>query len=371
MDFDLSPEQKMLKEQARRLLDEHASPQHVRSFLEDPQQATERTLLDVFAEQGWFGAAIPEAYGGLGLSPVDTCVIAEEFGRSLAPGSFSSTVYLFAEAIRLSDDQQLKQDLLPRVAAGEIVGCFAHADLPPDRTCVVREGRLHGDKAPVLDGMSAGFAIVAARNEGSGSTGLFLADLDQEQVSRSPVRTIDPTRSAARLTFDGAEAQRLSIDRPDPVEELRARAAVYFAFEQIGGADRCLEMARDYALERKTFGAPIGRNQAIKHKLADLFVANEIARSNAYFAASALEAGSGRLAAAAAAARIAACDAYWLAAKENIQTHGGIGVTWEMDCHLHYRRAHLLSLVVGSPDHWKRVLADELVREWRNGRAAA
>ena len=114
------------------------------------------------------------------------------------------------------------------------------------------------------------------------------------------------------------------------------------AFEQVGGADRALEMARDYALDRMAFGRPIGSFQAIKHKLADMYVANTLARSNAYYAAWALAAGEGELAEAAANARISATEAYRLSAAESLQTHGGIGFTWEHDCHLHYRRAHLL-----------------------------
>ena len=139
------------------------------------------------------------------------------------------------------------------------------------------------------------------------------------------------------------------------------------AFEQVGGADRALEMAKDYAMERYAFGRPIGSYQAIKHKLADMYVKNELARSNAYYGAWALETGAAELPlAAAAAARVAACEAYWFAAKENLQTHGGIGFTWEMDCHLFYRRAQQLGLVAGGAKAWKERLVSQLER--RNAR---
>ena len=146
----------------------------------------------------------------------------------------------------------------------------------------------------------------------------------------------------------------------DQLVRIYDRAAILLAFEQLGGADRALEMARDYALERYAFGRPIGGYQAIKHKLADVFVKNEVARANAYYGAWALSCDAPELPVAAAAARVAASAAYWLASKENIQTHGGIGFTWEADCHFFYRRARHLGLVLGAPRDWKRKLADRL-----------
>jgi acyl-CoA dehydrogenase len=141
---------------------------------------------------------------------------------------------------------------------------------------------------------------------------------------------------------------------------VQERAAVLFAFEQVGGAQRSLEMARDYALERYAFGRPIGSFQAIKHKLADVYVATELARSNAYYGAWALARNAPELPLAAAAARVSANEAFFLAAKENIQVHGGMGYTWEFDCHLYYRRAKLLSLAVGSSRLWKDRLITQL-----------
>jgi alkylation response protein AidB-like acyl-CoA dehydrogenase len=140
------------------------------------------------------------------------------------------------------------------------------------------------------------------------------------------------------------------------------RAAVLLAFEQVGGADRALEMAKDYALNRYAFGRQIGSYQAIKHKLADIYIKNELARSNAYYGAWALDAGAAELPLAAAAARVSACEAFWFAAKENIQTHGGMGFTWGVDCHLYYRRAQQLGLVAGGAKAWKERLVNQLER---------
>ena len=197
-----------------------------------------------------------------------------------------------------------------------------------------------------------------------GQPGLFLVDLAGAGVTRETLKTLDPTRGAARLTFAGAPAERLGEagEGLALVEQVLDRAAVLLAFEQVGGADRCLEMAKDYALERYAFGRPIGSYQAIKHKLADIYVKNELARSNAYYGAWALNTGAAELPMAAAAARIAACEAFWFAAKENIQTHGGIGFTWEMDCHLFYRRARQLGLVAGGAKGWKERLVSQLER---------
>jgi alkylation response protein AidB-like acyl-CoA dehydrogenase len=173
--------------------------------------------------------------------------------------------------------------------------------------------------------------------------------------------TLDPTRSAAKLSFAGAPAERLGDE--DGIEAMQAvfdRAAVLLAFEQVGGSDKCLEMAKAYALERHAFGRAIAGYQAIKHKLADIYVKNEIARSNAYYGAWALNTDAGELPLAAATARVAASEAFWVAAKENIQTHGGIGFTWEADPQLYYRRSRQLSLVAGAPATWRERLVSQL-----------
>jgi acyl-CoA dehydrogenase len=144
------------------------------------------------------------------------------------------------------------------------------------------------------------------------------------------------------------------------VQRLLDRAAVLVAFEQVGGAQAALDMGREYAMGRFAFGRPIASFQAIKHKLVDMYVAIELARSNAYYGAWALSTNAPELPVAAAAARVSATEAFWLAAKENIQTHGGMGFTWEFDCHLHYRRAKLTGLGLGSARRWKDLLITRL-----------
>jgi alkylation response protein AidB-like acyl-CoA dehydrogenase len=364
MNFDFSDELKLLREQARRFLSERCSSPAVRRILEgaDPY---DKSLWKEIAAMGWTGAGIPEEYGGAGLGHLGLCVLAEELGSALAPVPFSSSIYLAAEAIMVGGSDAQKRAWLPKLASGETIGTLALAEGPgradPRRLrTTFRNGTLAGEKLPVPDGDVADIAVVAAQGE----RGLVLAlvDLKSAVVTRSAVGTIDPSRSHARIVFDNAPAEVLGSPGEGEalLRRVEDRAAVLFAFEQVGGAQRSLEMARDYALARYAFGRPIGSFQAIKHKLADVYVATELARSNAYYGAWALASDAVELPLAAASARISASEAYFLAAKENIQVHGGMGYTWEFDCHLYYRRAKLLSLALGSSRLWKDRLITQL-----------
>jgi alkylation response protein AidB-like acyl-CoA dehydrogenase len=365
VNFDFTDEQKALKDEARRFLTAVSPLSVVRAVLENPADGYDRALWRRIGEQGWCGAAVPEAYGGLGIGYVELCALAEELGRALAPVPFASSVYQFAEALLLAGSEEQKAALLPQLAAGGVIGTFAVSEGPgvltPERIAArFAGGSLTGTKLPVADGLAADRAVVlAVADEGPG---LYLVDLAGAGVERRAVSTIDPTRGSAQITFADAPAQLLG--RPGEglaqLSRIEDRAAILIAFEQLGGADRCLEMARDYALERYAFGRPIGSYQAIKHKLADVFVRNEVARANAYYGAWALSTDAPELPLAAAAARVAGSAAYWLASKENIQTHGGIGFTWEADCHFFYRRARHLGLILGAPRDWKRRVADRL-----------
>jgi alkylation response protein AidB-like acyl-CoA dehydrogenase len=365
MDFDFSEDQKFLKSEARKFLDARAPTSVARAVLDDPARGYDEALWRAVAGQGWMGTAIPEAYGGLGLGGLELCVIAEELGRALAPIPFASTVYFVAEALLLAGSEAQKGAWLPRIAAGEVIGCFATVERPGVLTggqiqARVDGGRLTGVKLPVTDGAIADLAVVLAR-EGSGAS-LWLVELSG--VRRESLESLDPSRGVARLTFEGAPVERLGDagEGLSLVEQVQDRAAVLLAFEQLGGADRALEMARDYALQRYAFGRPIGSYQAIKHKLADVYVKTELARSNAFYGAWALASGAAELPVAAAAARVGATEAFWFAAKESLQTHGGMGYTWASDCHLFYRRAQQLGLVAGGAKAWKERLVSRLER---------
>ena len=367
MNFDYSDDQKFLKNEARKFLEARCTSAAVRKVLNDDDVSFDAELWKGVGEQGWLGAAIPEEFGGLGLGHVELCAIAEEMGRVVAPIPFASTVYFLAEAVMLAGDDAQKADLLPKIAAGELIGCFATSEGPgvvnaSNLVCKVEGGKLTGVKIPVTDGDIADVAVVLA-NEG-GKAGLFLVDLKGAGVSRETLKSLDPTRGVGRLTFSGAAATRLggAGEGFALMEQVFDRAAVLLAFEQTGGADKCLEMAKDYAMGRYAFGRVIAGYQAIKHKLADMYVKNQVARSNAYYGAWALNTNAPELPVAASAARIAASEAYWFGSKENIQTHGGMGFTWEVDCHLYYRRSRQLGLVAGAPKVWKERLVTQLER---------
>ncbi len=369
MNFDFSDDQKSLKDQANKFLTEQCTTKTVRKVFEG-KDSYDAQLWKAIGEMGWTGTAIPEAYGGLGLGYLELCVIAEEMGRALAPVPFSSTVYLFAEAILAGGSEEQKKRLLADVAAGKLIGTFARAEGPGAviaktiRT-TFKNGKLSGTKIAVVDGMAADYAVVLARSSDEpGDRGLQLAlvDLKQSGVKRTVRETLDSSRVHADLVFDNANAEALGKPGEGMALTNRVldRAAILTAFEQVGGADACLKMAKEYALQRYAFGRVIASYQAIKHKLADMYVNTELARSNAYYGAWALATEARELPLAAAAARIAATQAFDYASKENIQTHGGMGFTWEADCHFYYKRSKELGLSLGPQRLWKDKLVTEL-----------
>lgn len=358
MDFEFSSDQRALGELARRFLVNRSPSSAVRAVLNGPEPF-DRELWHGFAELGFTGVTISEEHGGVGAGYLELCVIAEELGRSLAPIPFSSSIYLCAELLKAGASPTQQQQHLPKLAVGEQIGTFAQTDAP-ERPCSVINGKLSGEKALVADGDVANFAVVTAQGPDQ-ELGLFIVDLQAPGVRRARLETIDPTRNHARVTFDNSPCEPLG-ERSGAAILHRAlnTAAVLFAFEQVGGADRALEMARDYAKERMAFGRAIGSFQAIKHMLANMYVAAALARSNAYFAAWALSADDAQLPLAAALARVSASHAYMQCARDSIQVHGGIGFTWEHDAHLHYRRANLLALNLGPISAWERAVVDRL-----------
>jgi len=368
MNFDFSDDQKMLKDQARKFLDDKCTLADVRKILES-DASHDDAVWQGLCELGFAGAAVPEAYGGLGLGALELCVLAEELGRCVAPVPFSSSIYLAAEALKLFGSEEQKLTWLPKIASGEIIGTIAategaQAPSPNSVKSKFSNGKLSGTKIPVADGETASVAIVLVNTGGSGEQALSLAvvDLTDASVTRSPVNTIDPTRGHAEIIFDNTPAELLGNEGEgwSAYKRVEAGAAVLVAFEQVGGAEAALTMAKEYALDRYAFGRQIGSYQAIKHKLADMYVKLELARSNCYYGAMALSSDASDLEIAAATARIAATEAYRFAAQENIQTHGGIGFTWEANPQFHYRRSKLLALSLGSASRWKDRLISEL-----------
>lgn len=363
MNFEFSEDQLLIRDQARHFLGQESTAAVVRSILDTPEPY-HQPLWQQIVELGWTAMAIPESYGGLGLGYLELCVVAEELGRALAPVPFSSSVYLATEAIKSWGSEQQKQHYLPKLAAGELIGTLASSEGQGlmEVQATVAENTLQGVKLPVPDGDVADFAVVIAKDS-SGDTGLYLADLEGAGVQRRVLNSMDPSRSQAQLSFTQTPVERLGEcgDGAVALEELLDKAAVLFAFEQIGGSQAAMDMGISYTRERYAFGRPVASFQAIKHKFADMFVALELARANAYYGAWALSCDAPDLPLAAATARVSATDAYYQITRENIQAHGGMGFTWEFDCHLYYRRAQLLSGVIGSQPQWKEAVASRLL----------
>ena len=364
MNLDFSDDQKFLQEEARKFLEKEQALNRNRSVLETDNKFDE-DLWEKIVELGWTGIRIPEDYGGLGLGHLELCVIAEELGRFLAPVPYSSSVYLFTEAIINYGTDEIKKDILPKLVSGEIVGTLGvteelHAPTKDNINLVYANGKLNGKKIAVPDAGVATHAVVVAKSDKGIS--LQLVDLSTTGVTVEHQENIDESRGHFSISFNDVETKLLGdkVSGWELYETLINQAAVLFSYEQIGGSQASLDMAINYAKERYAFGRPIGSYQAIKHKLADMYIALTLAKSNCYYAAWALSTNAADLPSASATARVSATKAFQLCSKENIQTHGGNGFTWEYDCHMFYRRSKLLSLNIGSLSNWREKLVTSL-----------
>ena len=320
-------------------------------------------------EIGLCGLSLPERYGGSGYSRADRAAALHEMGRCLLPSPFLASAVLAAETLLATGDEDVLAGVLPGLAAGTTLAAVAHQETPggdgrPVRA--VRDGTswlLTGSRSFVLDGRQADLILVPAGTE-SGSA-LFAVDVAAARgLSRRPMRTLDPSRPQARLDF-AATPGRLAGAVGAGAHAVRqglAHATIALAAEQVGGAERCLEAAVEYAGMRRQFGRPIGSFQAIKHKCADLLILVESARSAARYAASVSSSPESDedLYAAAALAGAYCSTAYFTVAAENIQIHGGIGFTWEHHAHLYFRRAKASEVMFGTPAEHRAVLARHL-----------
>ena len=360
MNLEFSDDQKFVQKSARDYLAEHSKLEVCRKVLESGQPYAPELWKGV-AELGWLGTAIPEAYGGAGFGYLELVLIAQELGRALAPIPFSSSIYLCAEAIMQAGTEEQKKKYLPQLASGALIGTFALAegagDFDANEVEATFDGKtVNGTKLPVPDGAAAGLAVVVTK-EGAGVS-LVLVNLDGAGVTRTNLAAFDPSRPQAKLAFKGAAGERLGAAGAGAkiASAVLDRAAVLIGYEQVGGAERALEMTRNYTMGRFAFGRPIASFQALKHRMADVFAKIQIALSNGYYAAWALSNDNEELPVAAATTRVAASDAFTLASEELIQMHGGVGYTWEYDCHLFYRRARTLASTIGSPVEWRDML---------------
>ena len=373
MHFVVTPEQEMLRNAARSYLADRAPPVRVRELMESAD-GFDGTLWNGMAELGWMSTAVPEEYGGAGLSYLELGVLIEEIGRTLVPSPFYSSVVLGASMLLIAGSEAQRRTYLPEVASGSRRVAVAlvepGGDWSTEAMLTTSNGAgesltLSGRKSYVLDGHTADLLVVSARDERD-ELNLYLVDAAANGVSIRQLETMDLTRRQSEIELSGVRPlEQLGSPRSaeQTVHSLYDIAAAMLAFEQVGGAQKCIkcmEMSVAYAKERIQFGRPIGSFQAIKHKCAQMLVDIEAARSTALYAGWALSSGDSDLPVAAALAKVRCSDAYFDVAAETIQVHGGIGFTWEHDAHLYFKRAKTDQLLFGTPSQWRAKLGDRL-----------
>ena len=364
MNLDFSDDQKFLQNEAKKFFEKEGGLSNARAVMDNSLES-DNELWQKVIELGWTGIRIPETYEGLGLGHLELCVIAEELGRSLAPVPFSSSVYFFTEALIKFGNEEIKSDLLPKLVSGEVVGTYGiaedtHQATESNLSVTVNSEKINGVKIAVPDAGVASHMILVVKSK-SGAD-LRLVNLNDASVSVTPQKNLDTSRAFFKVEFKDTHSKLLGEagEGWSYIQHLLDQAAVLFAFEQVGGSQAALDMAKAYSMERFAFGRQIGSYQAIKHKLADMYIAVTLAKSNCYYGAWALSSESAELPLAAATARVSATKAFQLCSKENIQTHGGNGFTWEYDCHLFYKRSKVLSVLLGSEATWKEKLVSNL-----------
>lgn len=369
MNFAFSEEQEQLRDFVRSFLADKSSEEAVREQM-DTEQGYDEAVWNQMAEQmGLQALAIPEEYGGQGYGFVEQVVVLEEMGRALLCAPYFSSCVLAANAILHSGDESAKSELLPGIASGETRATLAFTEesgrwdeggITMQATESGGSWTLDGTKMYVLDGATANLLIVAARTDKGVS--LFKVDADADGLTRTSLSTMDQTRKQAKLEFSGVSASPIGDDGTgwNTLETVLDLAAVALAAEQVGGAQMCLDMSVEYAKVRVQFGRPIGSFQAIKHKCADMLLEVESAKSAAYYAGWCAAEMNDELPQVASLAKSYCSEAYFHAAAENIQIHGGIGFTWEHPAHLYFKRAKSSELLFGDPTYHRELLAQRI-----------
>jgi len=375
MEFAFTAEQEELRATARALLAERSDSAAVRAAMASELGYDPALWKQLGAELGWTAVTIPEAWGGLGLSTVELAALMEVMGEHLLCGPFFASVALAAEAVAAAGSAAQQQRWLPGLAAGEVRGTLAWTG---PGVAARRDGAggwlLQGEARHVLDGHCADLVVVAAQGDGAaGPPGepaaplLFGVPGDARGLARHPLPTMDQTRRLAHLELaEVALPGDALLERSSAavLEGILDRAAIALAAEQVGGAQRCLDLAVAHARDRVQFGRPIGSFQAIQHTCADMLVAVESARSAAYYAAALAAAhaqgaaeGLEPLGPVASLAKAWCSEAYFRCAADALQIHGGVGFTWEYDVHLHLKRARAGKALLGVPDRHRERIA--------------
>ncbi|HSJ99339.1 MAG TPA: acyl-CoA dehydrogenase family protein [Myxococcota bacterium] len=376
MDFAFSEEQDEFRAVVRRFVEERWPTAEVRR-LADHAGFEPAVWKQMGAELGLQGLAIPETYGGQGFGFLEVGIALEELGRQLAGGPYLASAVLATQAILAAAGEAQRAEWLPRLAAGEMIATLAvgEPDVSSENRRIAgtvpecrRDGagwRVTGAKTVVLDGQNADLLLLAARAGGDDGLTLLAVRPEARGVELAPADGLDLARKHAELTLRDAPAEALGAAGGAAPALARALdlGAIAIAAEAVGAAARCLEMAVAYAKQRIQFGRPIGSFQAVQHKCAEVMLELESARSAAYWSwwvASQEAVEPGALAEAASVAKATACDALTRAAAENVQIHGGVGFTWEFDCHLYFRRAKAVEHLLGDPIWHRARLADRL-----------
>ncbi len=333
----MTAEHLALRDSVRGLLAKHSD---VRAAMSSPRGYDTDLWARLCGEIGVAGLAVPEVYGGLGAGLAESHVVLEELGRTLTPAPLLGSAVVAAQALLASGSADACGRLLPGIAAGSTLAALVWAGADGrwdvEDVAVTASGALDGTAHYVLDGDLADVLLVAAR----GSDGVVLYEVDPGQggVRREHVPAMDPTRRLATVTLTGAVGRRLG---PAALPHVRDVACAALSAEQVGTAARCLELTVAYTGTRVQFGRPIGGFQALKHRMADLHVLVETARSAAGAA--------GGDSVSAAVAKVHCSEVVCRVAGEMIQLHGGIAITWEHDAHLYFKRAHGSARLFGCP----------------------
>jgi len=377
MRFAFTEEQAALRATARAFLAEHSASEPMRRAMQSELGYAPELWKTISAELGWPAVSVPEAYGGLGLGAVELAALLEAMGETLLCAPFFSSVCLGANALLVAGSDAQKREQLPAIAEGRTLATLAAFE--PDKSWTAagieaearREGGdyvLSGRKRFVLDGHCADLLVVAARRAGTrGDEGisLFAVPATSQGVERRALPTLDQTRRLAEIELHGVRVPataRLGEEGTGAaaLERILALAAIALAAEQVGGAQRCLDLAVAHAKSRVQFGRPIGSFQAIQHRCADMMLRVESARSAAYYAACVAAEGGSELARMASLAKVYCSDAYFQCAADSLQVHGGVGFTWEYDVHLHLKRAKWTESFLGDPI-WHRERVARLI----------
>lgn len=380
MQFVHSEEQQMIRASARGVLAAYGT-ERVRAAVRAPGGYEAALWRQIAGELGWCGLAIPEAFGGAGLGWVELCLLQEEQGRRLVASPFFATVALAAPIIQAAATEPQRASLLKRIASGGVrIACALSGPEgypPPQGVAVTLDTRagelvLAGVSDFVIHAEGADLLLVLARGPQAGELSVLLLPAATAGITLEPHVMLDLTRPMARVTFQETRVAREQVlgapgAAAAAVERGLNLALIALAAEAVGGAEQVLQMTTEYVKQRVQFGRPVGSFQAVKHRLADMMVQVEAAKSAAWYAACVADEASEELAEAAAIAKSYCCDAFYDCAAGAIQLHGGIGFTWEHDAHLYFKRARASATLLGSPA-WQR---ERLLRVLGGGAAAA